>query len=83
MTRLRISLQIEIEAEDTVFQEAALTVPAEIGMGADFTAPFEASSDPVKAGFILITGIQNDLVDKLPAAKEVLILNPKIETIGH
>lgn len=83
MARIKLSVEIEIEAENTVFQAAALQTPVQIGEGADFTAPFEAATDPVKAGFLLIAGIQHNLVDKMPEAKEVVLVSQNVETIGH
>ncbi|MDQ0103685.1 hypothetical protein J2T10_003350 [Paenarthrobacter nicotinovorans] len=59
---------LEIEAEDSVLQSAALAQPFMTDGEPDLNGPMSVTSDPVNAGHVLITKIQNDLVDQLPGA---------------
>ncbi|MBT2547251.1 hypothetical protein [Arthrobacter sp. ISL-65] len=66
MTHLRISLVIDIKADASAIQAAALATPMyTTDEEPDMTAPAEVAQDPVNAGHILALAIQNDLADKI------------------
>jgi hypothetical protein len=68
MSKIRISLVLDIEAEDSVLQSAALAQPFKTEGEPDLNAPMSITSDPVNAGHVLVIKIQNDLVDQMPGA---------------
>lgn len=65
MAHLRISLVIDIKAEATEIQAAALATPMYTDGEPDLSAPEDITRDPVNAGHILVVAIQNDLADKI------------------
>jgi hypothetical protein len=69
MARIRISLDLDIDAEETALKSAALSTPAFTEGEGDFAKPAETASDPLTAGEIIGLGIQTELADKLQGGK--------------
>ncbi|WP_324644841.1 hypothetical protein [Pseudarthrobacter sp. LT1] len=81
MSKIRISLVLEIEAEDAVLQSAALAQPFQTQGEPDLDSPMAITADPVRAGHVLVIKIQNDLVDQLPGAS-VTIAGQQVERLA-
>ncbi len=65
MPHIRISLVIDIKADATDIQAAALTTPMYADGVSEVSAPEDITQDLVTSGHILSVGVQNYLADRI------------------